>query len=295
MAADGERVDCGDPQLFDAPSVHVVGHAVGRRDAAQELVHVAEVADQEPKVGNLAEVEMGEIDARAKNALTSIFFVIHDDAAHDGDLGRSVEGRHVDSNLGLSKGRVVFGVEKAWIDHVEVNGLAASRQARCAKIERAASSEFGAEGGAFRARQQHGVTQMLADARTRKHMRKEQALIDLDAVLVALRMNRLGLDLLSCRDQSRNEFRRGVNEVIEAAENRGALRQEVIDLLDVGGEKRFARSACVGRQRVRGRLLGLISPRLRWQPPKESRGPAPKGDAATSVGLKLADSGGDSV
>src|ERR1700733_10311693 len=136
---------------------------------------------------------------------------------------------------------------------------------------------------------------MLADARTRKHTRKEQALINLDAVLVALRMNRLGLDLLSRRDQSRNEFRRGVNEGTEAAKNRGALGQEVITPRDVGGEKGFARVACVGRKRLRSRLLGLISPRLRRQPPKESGGPAPKGDAATRVGLKLADSGGDSV
>src|ERR1700722_8860075 len=131
---------------------------------------------------------MGEIYAPAKNARASIFFfVVHGDAAHDGDLGRSVEGRHVDSNLGLGEGRVVFGVEKARIDHVEMNGGAASREASGAEIERAASSEFGAKGGAFRPRKQHGVTQMLADARTRKHMRKEQALIDLEAILVALR------------------------------------------------------------------------------------------------------------
>ena len=49
-------------------------------------------------------------------------------------------------------------------------------------------------------------------------MRKEQALIDLDAVLVALRMSRLGLGLLSCRDQSRDKLRRRVDEVVEAPE-----------------------------------------------------------------------------
>ena len=50
-------------------------------------------------------------------------------------------------------------------------------------------------------------------------MGKEQALVDLDAVLVALRMSGLGVDLLSCRDQSRDEIRRGVDEVVEAAED----------------------------------------------------------------------------
>ena len=128
---------------------------------------------------------MGEIDARAKNALAAIFLVVHRDAAHDGDLGRSIERRNIDGDLGLGEGRVVLGIEKARIDHVEMDGLAASREARCAEVERAACGEFGGKRGAFRARQQHGVAEMLADARAREHVRKEQALVDLNAVLVA--------------------------------------------------------------------------------------------------------------
>ena len=104
MAADGERIDGRDPQFFDAAAVHVVGHAVRRGDAAQELVHVAEVADQEPEEGNLAEIEMGEIDAGAENALAAIFLVVDRDAAHDGDVGRSIERRDIDGELGLRRG-----------------------------------------------------------------------------------------------------------------------------------------------------------------------------------------------
>ena len=48
MAADGECVDRGDPQFFNPAAVHVVGHAVRRGEPTQKLVHVAEVADQEP-------------------------------------------------------------------------------------------------------------------------------------------------------------------------------------------------------------------------------------------------------
>ena len=70
-----------------------------------------------------------------------------------------------------------------------MDGLAASREARGAEIERAAFGEFGDKRGAFRARQQHGVTEMFADARARKHMGEKQALVDLDAVLVALPMS----------------------------------------------------------------------------------------------------------
>ena len=54
MAADGEAVDRRDPGLLDAVAVHVVRQRVGPRDAAQELVHEAEVALQEPEERDLA-------------------------------------------------------------------------------------------------------------------------------------------------------------------------------------------------------------------------------------------------
>ncbi len=49
VAADGERVDRRDPELLDAAAVDVVGKQVGRRDAAEDLVDVAEVAAREPE------------------------------------------------------------------------------------------------------------------------------------------------------------------------------------------------------------------------------------------------------
>ena len=142
MAANGERVDRGDPKFFRPASVHVVGDTLRRGDAAQELMHIAEVADQKPKEGDLAEIEMGEIDARAKNALAPIFLVVHRNAAHDRDLGRPVERRDVDGELRLGKSGVVLGVEKARIDHFEMRRLAAAREARGAEVERAAFGEF---------------------------------------------------------------------------------------------------------------------------------------------------------
>ena len=234
---------------------------------------------------------MGEIDARAKNALAAIFLVVHRDPAHDGDLGRWVERRHIDGEFGLSQGRVVLGVEEARIGHVEMDGLAASREARGPKIERAARGEFGAKRGAFRSRQQHGVTEMLADARARQHVGEKQALVDLDAVLVALAVSGFGADFLPGRDQSRNKRGRGVGEIVEAAEGRGALGQEIVDPLDMQAEKRFARSARGRQQRIRGRLFGLVPPRLWRQLAKESRRLAPEGAVRASVGLILAGRG----
>ena len=101
--------------------------------------------------------------------------------------------------------------------------LPSSQEAGRAEIEQAARSEFGDQGGAFRSRQQHSVAKVLATERMRKRVRQKYALINLNAVLVALRISGLDIDLLSCRDQSRKEFRRGVNEVVEAEENRAML------------------------------------------------------------------------
>jgi hypothetical protein len=74
-------------------------------------------------------------------------------------------------------------------------------------------------------------------------MREEYALIDLNAILVALRMSGLGNDLLARRDQSGEEFRGGVDEVVEAQEDRATLGQKRIYVLRVGREKRLARGA----------------------------------------------------
>src|SRR3984957_1593944 len=141
---------------------------------------------------------MGEIDAGAENALTPIFLVVHRGPPHYGYLGRSIEGCDVDGELGLSQGRVVLGVEEAGVDHVEMDGLAASGETRRAEIERAARGELGDKRGAFRTWQEHCVTEMFANARARKRLRKEQALVDLDAVLVALPMSGLRVDLVWC-------------------------------------------------------------------------------------------------
>src|SRR5258708_7286165 len=112
---------------------------------------------------------------------------------------------------------------------------------------------------------------MLADARAREHMGEEQALVDLGAALVALAMSGLRVALGAGRDQPGDELRRGVDEVVEPPERRAALRQAIVDLLDMSGEKGFARRVRVRQQRLRSRPFRLVPPRLRRQPPKESR------------------------
>ena len=117
---------------------------------------------------------------------------------------------------------------------------------------------------------------------------KKQALVDLNAVLVALPMSGLRIDLGSRRDQSRNDLRRRVDEVVEAPERRAAFGQAIVDLLDMSGEKGFARRVRVRQQRLRSRPFRFVPPRLRRQPPKESRRATPEGAVVASIGLKLA-------
>ncbi|HEY6732205.1 MAG TPA: hypothetical protein VI256_00140 [Roseiarcus sp.] len=62
------------------------------------------------------------------------------------------------------------------------------------------------------------MTEMLADVRTREYMREEKALVDLEAVLVALPMSGLRVDLVSCRGKAPDKLRRRVDEVVEAPE-----------------------------------------------------------------------------
>ena len=154
-----------------------------------------------------------------------------------------------------------------------------------AEIEEAARGELGNKRNAFRSRQQHRVTQMLADAGARKHVGKKEALVDLDAVLLALAVNGFGPNFLLSWDQPRNQRRRGVDEVVEAAEARAALGQEIVDLLDVEAQKRFARGSGGRQQRLGSRLLGRVSARFRGQLAKKRRRAAPEGAVLASVGV----------
>ena len=132
------------------------------------------------------------------------------------------------------------------------------------------------------------MTEMLADARAREHMGEEQALVDLGAVLVALPMSGLRVDLGARRNQPGDELRRGVDEVVEPPERRAALRQAIVDKFDMSGEKRLARRVRVRQQRLRRRPFRFVPPGLRRQPPKQSRRAAPEGAVLASVGLELA-------
>ena len=92
MAADGKAVDRRDPWLFDAGAVHVVGQRVGPRHAAQEFMHEAEIALEEPDERDLAAIEMGQVDAGAEQAAAAIFGMLDLAAAQHRDVGLADRG-----------------------------------------------------------------------------------------------------------------------------------------------------------------------------------------------------------
>ena len=82
------------------------GSASGRATPRKILCTIAEVALHVPDEGDLAAIEVGQVDAGAENALAAIFRVIDLAAAHDGDFGRRIEDREVDRDLHLVERRL---------------------------------------------------------------------------------------------------------------------------------------------------------------------------------------------
>src|SRR5271166_3701633 len=112
---------------------------------------------------------------------------------------------------------------------------------------------------------------MLADPWAREHVGEEQALVDLDPILLALAMSGLGVDLFPGRNESGNKLSRRVHEVVEAAEHRAPDGEARVNLIDMGGEKCLARGAGDGLERIRGRLFGVVAPWFGRKRPKQSR------------------------
>ena len=153
MAADGKALDRGDPRFFDCGAVHVVGQQFGPRHAAEEFVHEAEVAPEEPDERNLAAIEMGQIDAGAEQFFAAIFGMLDLAAAQHGDVGLGIEYGDVDRGLHGIEGGVVLGIEEALVLRRNDHGLAVPLDQNLAEIDAAVGGEFLQMLGRFPARQ----------------------------------------------------------------------------------------------------------------------------------------------
>src|SRR5256885_9538888 len=99
---------------------------------------------------------------------------------------------------------------------------------------------------------------MRAGSGMRKDVREENALIDLDAVLVALHLLTLRRDLRARRHETGNQIGSGVDQRLGAQERGLTLSQCAINRLGMTGQKCYAALVADGADRLcRMPLLGF--------------------------------------
>ena len=109
-------------------------------------------------------------------------------------VGFRIEHREIDRGSVCCKVDLVLGVEVARIAHEHVVALPWRFTAAVPRSSRTLCLQFGTR-ERLGARQQHRVAEMHAGLRIRQHVGEENALVDLDAVLVALHLLALRMDL----------------------------------------------------------------------------------------------------
>ena len=149
---------------------------------------------------------MGEIDAGGEDLAAGIFRMIDHVAAQHADLAHGIEQGDIGGSLGVVERVVVLGVEEARVVDRHHRRLAAPLHPRRAEIDHAVLDELAHALDRFRLRQQHGLAEMRAGIGQRQHLREENALVDLDAVLLALHQPAFGVDLLLRRRQTRHQL-----------------------------------------------------------------------------------------
>src|SRR5262249_9076657 len=151
-----------------------------------------EIALEKPDEWNPATIKMGEIDAAAKDPAPAIFRMVERAAAHDRDLGRGIERREIDRDLHGSERGLVLGVEETRILHGQNARLAAALEEDRAEIDRTIGRKLRQQFRRLRSRQQHRMAEVKARGLVGEHVGEKDALIDLDAVLVALQERTFG-------------------------------------------------------------------------------------------------------
>ena len=189
----------------------------GCAQPAEHLVDETEVSHGEEQVGDLAAVEMREVQAGAEDPLAGVARVLDDAAAQDADLDRRVEQDEVDRRFERAGGGVVLGVEVARVAQLDGADVAGSRDGRGPEIDaaRSASNSAWCSSASF-GRAQHHVDQVTAGLRVGEDVAEQLALRDLVAVLVLLQPLALVVDDQPPRRQPGDALGGGVDELVGA-------------------------------------------------------------------------------
>src|SRR5262245_37599303 len=84
--ADRPAINRGNPWFFSRPAVKLIRTCRTGRNPTEHFVHHTHVAADVPEVGNLAAVDVSEIDTARKNSTAFVLWVINDTAAQHPDL-----------------------------------------------------------------------------------------------------------------------------------------------------------------------------------------------------------------
>ena len=128
---------------------------------------------------------------------------------------------------------------------------------------------------------------MTSGALAGEHGGHEEALIDLEAVLVALQASFLGGDLLRGRHQRRHDAGGPRHQLLDPHEARPPDRERVVDRVGMPAQETHAGVARRVLDHLGGRLLALLAVCLRWQPPQEARRLEPVAGIAAAVCGKI--------
>src|SRR5262245_32413529 len=142
--------------------MNIVRQRFGSRDAAQEFVHEAKLALQEPHERNLATVEVSQVDTAAEYTAATVFWMIDRTAAEHCNVARWVKDRYVDADFHRIDRGLVLSIKVARVGHDEMDGAAVPLQSHGTEIEHTVSHQGRERILCPRMREQHGVTKMMS-------------------------------------------------------------------------------------------------------------------------------------
>src|SRR6516165_9050179 len=217
-------------QGFSMPQpVTSSGSTSGRATPRRNLVHEAKLALEEPDEWNLAAIEMREIDAAAEDATSRVFGVVHRPPAQHCDVTLRIEDCHIDTNLHSADRGLVLGIEEARVGHDEMDGAAVALEANRAEIKRTVRRQLGERLLGLRSRQQHRVAEMPPRLIMREDVRDQNALVDLEAVLVALEHVLFRRDLCALGHKPRKRIGSSKQEFFHPHEASHAMGDGAVD------------------------------------------------------------------
>jgi hypothetical protein len=130
---------------------------------------------------------MSEVDPGAEHTPPGVFRMSRRRSPQDADLDRIVEEHEVDSRLESGRPRSVLGVEERVVLQRHQTDVIATIESHRTEVDRPRAAEFAERRERFGLGLRHCVHQVGPAARVRENLGEEDALIDLQPLLLLLR------------------------------------------------------------------------------------------------------------